>query len=753
MAFAVVGQPIVRDEGPAKVTGAARYTADVPLRGALWAKCLRSPLPHARIVRIDTSRAQRLPGVRAVLVGTDFPASLMGRRLKDQPIVARERVRFIGERVAAVAAVDLDTAEEALHLIDVEYEELPAVFDVWAAMAPDAPILHPDLLSYEGLYGKPTIPNVHSHIVVERGDLEQGFAESDLVFEHTFTTPSQHQGYLEPYSVLVGIDASGRPDVWMSNKGPFNLRAHLAAALDMPEDWVRCNPANIGGEFGGKGSPMDAPVAYQLARRTGRPVRIVMTYTEELIAGNPRHPATIRLKTGVKRDGTLVARDSLALWNSGAYGGHKPVPTVHILGGLEAAGSYRIPNLRMDSRCVYTNQIPGGFMRSPGQPQMAFAFESQMDIMAHELGLDPVEMRLRNVIREGDTSGRGHKYRNVQGERTIRAAVAAGGLDQPKPAPTTAGGLVGRGLALVDRGIGGGETGVVLRLRPNGSVEVRYGVPDQGVGMATMLRQVVAEALGLPIAQVTAVPADTDTVPYDAGAGASRHTYIAGRAGLNAAEELAGRLREAAAALLGAAPEAVQRQNGEFRAAGRAVPFAAAAERAAQAAGGHLEVKAEVNMPYPDQTCFTAQVAEVEVDPETGQVKLRKLVAVHDVGTVINPLTHQGQIDGGVVQGIGQALIEELIVEDGRVTTANLGEYKLPTIADIPPLETVLVDAGSGPGPFESKAIGEASLLPTPAAVANAVFDACGVRLFSLPVTAEKVWRALREQDEGGGSH
>ncbi len=744
MAFRVVGQPIVRDEGPAKVTGAARYSADVPLQGALWGKSLRSPLPHARIVRIDTSRAARLPGVRAVLTGADFPPALVGRRLKDQPIVARDRVRFIGERVAAVAAVDADTAEEALTLIDVEYEELPAVFDPLAAMEPDAPILHPDLLSYEGLHGRPTIPNVHSHLFVERGDLERGFAESDYVFEHTFTTASQHQGYIEPYSVLVAIDASGRPDVWMSNKGPFNLRAHLAAALDMPEEWVRINPANIGGEFGGKGSPMDAPVAYQLARRTGRPVRMVMTYTEELTAGNPRHPAVIRLKTGVKRDGRLWARDSLAVWNSGAYGGHKPVPTVHILGGLEAAGPYRIPNLRMDSRCVYTNQIPAGFMRSPGQPQMVFAVESQMDIIAHELGLDPVEIRLRNVIHDGDQSGRGHRYRNVIGERTLRAAVEAGEIGKPKPGP-----YIGRGLALADRGIGGGETGVIVRLYPDGRVDVRYGVPDQGVGMSVMLRQVVAEVLALPIEQVTATPGDTDSVPHDAGAGASRHTHIAGRAAYQAAEKVAARLAEAAAALLGTAPEAVSRVDGAYTDGGRTVPLRAVAERAATAAGGVLEVREEVNLGYPDQTCFNAQVAEVEVDPETGQVRLRRLVTVHDVGTVINPLTHQGQIDGGVVQGIGQALIEELLIEDGRVTTANLGEYKLPTIADIPPLTTVLIDAGSGPGPFESKAIGEMSLLPTPAAIANAVFDACGVRLFHIPVTSERVWRALRAQQSG----
>jgi CO/xanthine dehydrogenase Mo-binding subunit len=742
MAFRVVGQPILRDEGPAKVTGAARYTADTPLTGSLWARCLRSPLPHARIVRIETTRARAVPGVRAVLVGTDFPPSLMGRRLKDQPIVARDRVRFVGERVAAVAAVDLDTADEAIALIDVEYEELPAVLDPMAAMEADAPILHPELLKYEGLHGKPTIPNVHSHLMMEQGSLAQGFAESDLVLEHTFITPSQHQGYIEPYSVLVAIDANGRPDVWMSNKGPFNLRAHMEAALDLPEGWVRCNPANIGGEFGGKGSPMDAPVAYQLARRTGQPVRMVMTYTEELTAGNPRHPAVLWLKTGVKRDGRLWARDSLAVWNSGAYGGHKPVPTVHIVGGIEAAGAYVIPHLRMDSRCVYTNQVPAGFMRSPGQPQMAFAVESQMDIIAEELGLDPVEIRMRNVIHDGDKSGRGYSYRKVMGEETLRAAVEAGELGKPKPGPN-----IGRGVALVDRGIGGGETGVILQLHPDGRLDVRYGVPDQGVGMSTMLRQVVAEALALPIERILATPSNTDNVPFDAGAGASRHTHISGQAALMAANELITRLDATAAEILEASPEAVQREGETYRVDGRSTTYAAVAERAARAAGGMLEVRREVNMKNPDETCFTAQVAEVEVDPETGQVVLLNLVAVHDVGTVINPITHQGQIDGGVVQGIGEALIEELIIEDGRVTTANLGEYKLPTIADIPPLQTVLVDCGSGPGPFQSKAIGEMSLLPTPAAVANAIYDAVGVRLFELPLTAERVWRALREKD------
>jgi CO/xanthine dehydrogenase Mo-binding subunit len=743
-AYTAIGRSVARDDGPAKVTGAARYTADVPLAGALWARCLRSPLPHARIVRIDTTRAARVPGVRLVLTGADLPPALVGRRLRDQPILARDRVRFVGERVVAVAAVDLDAADDAIALIEVEYEELPAVFDPLAAMEPDAPILHPDLLTYEGLHGQPTIPNVHSHILIERGDLADGFAACDEVFEHTFTTPPQHQGYIEPYSVLVALDGSGRPQIWMSNKSPFLLRGQLAAALDMPEEWLRCTPAHIGGDFGGKGSPMDAPVAYHLARRAGQPVRMVMTYTEELTAGTPRHASVITLKTGVKRDGTLVARDSLAVYNGGAYGAHKPVPTVHIMGGLEAAGCYRIPHLRVDSRCVYTNQLPGGFMRSPGRPQMTFAVEGQMDLIAAALGLDPVEIRRRNVVRDGDLHGRGHRYRNVKGEATLDAAVQASDFGKPKPP------FVGRGLAFADRGIGAGETGVALRLSADGRVAVSYGMPDQGVGVATMLRQVVAETLGIRVERVSAAPADTDEAPYDSGIGSSRHTHIGGRAGLQAAQTLAARLTETAAGLLGVPTDAVGREGEQFTAGGQAVAFVAVAAEAARAAGGALTVRADVNLKPPDQTCFIAQVAEVEVDPDTGQVRLRRLVTAHDVGTIINPLLHQCQIEGGVVQGIGQGLTEELVVEEGRVTTPNLGEYKQPTAADIPPLTTLLVEGGGGPGPYDSKAIGEMTSFCTPAAIANAVADACGVRLFSLPVTAEKVWHGLRGREAQG---
>jgi CO/xanthine dehydrogenase Mo-binding subunit len=318
--------------------------------------------------------------------------------------------------------------------------------------------------------------------------------------------------------------------------------------------------------------------------------------------------------------------------------------------------------------------------------------------------------------------------------------VEAGDFGKPKPGP-----YVGRGLALVDRPIGAGPTGVVLRLRSDGRVDLQYGLPDQGVGMSTMLRQVVAETLALPVEQVSAGPADTDIAPYDIGAGASRHTYIAGGATLQAAQELATRLDEVAAVALETTPDTVRCEAGQYVADGRAVPFAAVAELAARAEGGVLEVRVDVKLPDPDQTCFIGEVAEVEVDPETGQVRLRRLVTAHDVGTVINPLNHQGQIEGGVVQGIGQALVEELVIEDGRVTTPNLGEYKLPTAADVPSLTTVLVEGGGGPGPYGSKAIGEAALIAPPAAIANAVYDACGVRIFSLPITAEKVWRALRE--------
>ncbi|MEE8517796.1 MAG: molybdopterin cofactor-binding domain-containing protein, partial [Dehalococcoidia bacterium] len=404
VSYRVIGTPTPRPDGLAKVTGAARYTSDTSLPGTLWARSLRSPFPHARIVRIDTSKAQALSGVRAVLTGADVKGVLFGRRMRDIPVLAQELVRFAGERVAAVAADDLETAKRAVELIEVEYEELPALVDPLEAMRPGSPLLHPDVNSYAGL---PTPLKTPSNVFVrdawERGDIEAGFAQADVTVETTFTTTGVQQLYLEPHCCLVKVDDDGRVQVWAPNKAPHRLKQNLADALGLPSEKIVVNHSTIGADFGGKGSPMDVPLCYFLARRTGRPVRALMDYTEELIAGNPRHPSVIQMKTGVKRDGTIVAHQAKIVFNSGAYGGFKPVPAANLPGAAHGAGPYSIPNTSIEALLVYTNSVPGGFFRGPGAIQTNFALESQMDIVARELGMDPLELRSKNLLKSGET--------------------------------------------------------------------------------------------------------------------------------------------------------------------------------------------------------------------------------------------------------------------------------------------------------------------------------------------------------------
>src|SRR5262245_30643577 len=433
MPYTTIGQPAARVEGQEKVTGVTCYTADVALPGILWGRALRSPLPHARIVRIETSRAQQVPGVHVVLIGADVRGIRYGRRLFDVPVLAEERVRFAGERVAAVAAEDRDAAEEALGLIDVEYEELPAVFDLMQAIEEDAPLLHPEVNSYLGL-PRP-LENLSNIVVLDtwsKGSIERGFAEADLIVENTFTVPRQHQAYLEPHSCVVWIDDHERVQVWASSKVPYQVKEQLAVALRLPKERIRLNPVAIGGDYGGKGSPMDIPLAYFLAVRTGRPVKMVMDYVEELTAGNPRHAAIVQLKTGVKRGGAIVAHQARVLFDSGAYGGFKPTPAVNLGGASKAGGPYRIPHVHIEGVQVYTNTIPGGFMRAPGEPQTLFAIESHIDCIARQLGMDPLDFRLKNLLEDGDETPIGTRYQDIRAQTTLEAAVDAAGFRTPK---------------------------------------------------------------------------------------------------------------------------------------------------------------------------------------------------------------------------------------------------------------------------------------------------------------------------------
>ena len=737
MSYQIIGQSIPRVDNTGKVTGDARYTADVLLSGTLWAKTLRSPYPHARIARVDTSRAEKAPGVRAILTGADVRGILYGRRYRDISVLAQDRVRFIGERVAAVAADTLEQAEEALELLEVDYEEFPAVFDPVTALQEGAPIIHPDVNSYPGLPKPLARPsNAFVNDIFTRGNIAEGFAQSDVVVENTFTVSRVHQAFLEPHCCLVWIDDQDRVQMWSPNKAPQGLKESMSAALNIPKEKIRVNPVAIGGDFGGKGAPIDEPICYLLALRTGRPVKMVMEYREEFVAGALRHAAVIRLKTGVKRDGTMVAHEMEAYLDSGAYGGFRPGAVV---GGIaHAGGCYRAEHARIAVSRVYTNNLPGGQMRAPGEPQGFFAAESHMDCVARKLGMDPYEFRLKNLIEEGETTLTGGHYRGIKAKDTLKAAVKTAGYKASKAAN------MGRGIAMGYRGPGAGSTSLSLSLNPDGTIVIRTCLFEQGTGTYTTLRQIVAEELSLKPDEIQIQILDTDSgVPFDSGIGGSRGTRVASGAAFQAARAAKQELLDLAEKLLGwpksetvlVGKELVHKKT---RKRERWDKLLSRAGRSVTGAAVHRD---EDHSPV---TAFAAQIAEVSVDTETGEVKLRRLTTAHDTGVIVNPIGHQGQVDGGVVQGIGYGLIEYLPVHEGHVGTAHFGEYKIPTVKDIPELKTVIVKGEAGVGPYKTKGIGENPISPVAAAIANAVEDAVGVRIKDLPITAEKVLNALR---------
>jgi CO/xanthine dehydrogenase Mo-binding subunit len=732
---AYVGAATPRVEGMLKVTGQARYAADFTLPGTVWGKCLPSRYSHARIVHIDTRRASQLPGVHAVITGADTrDGTLWGRGVKDAPPLAFERVRYYGERVAAVAADDEDIAEEALQLIEVEYEEWPAVFDPFEAMQPDAPILHPDFNSYFGFKIKHTAPsNIHHQSHLERGDVEQGFLQADLIVENTYVTQRQSQAMLEPQSILVYIDPTDdRVHVWHCNKVPYFVRGALAGSAGIPEERIIVHPTYIGGDFGNKGNSRLTPICYYLARASRRPVRMISDYVEEFMAGNPRHHVVVQLKTGVKRDGTLTAHTVNHVVNSGAYAAFKSYGT--IAGANEAAGPYRVPNSRIDSVYVYTNNLPGGFMRAPGEPEGVFAIESHMDEIARQLGMDPVAFRLKNLVVDGDETAFGERLESVRAHETLEAAVRASGYHDPRP-PN-----VGRGVAIGERATGAGEGTVEIQLLPDGRAVLGTPMFDQGTGTYTTIAQVAGHELGIPPEQFELQVWDTDELQSDSGLMGSRGTNVNTQASYEAAQGVKRDLIELAAELLGWPQNQTACSGGKLHSADGSITWQELLARV----GHRVKARAHINAKRSHVTSFVAQVAEVSVDPDTGEVKVLRFTTAHDAGVVVNPIGFQGQVNGGFQHGLGYALMEEVVVENGRVVTLSFGDYKMPSVRDMPPLQTVVLESDQGEGPYKIRGIGEAPCIPVAPAVANAVADACGVRIRDLPVTAEKVHQALR---------
>ena len=743
MAYRTVGKALPRIEGFGKVTGQTKYAADLTFDGLLWAKVLRSSVPHARIVNIDTSKAKSLPGVRAVLTGADVKDVFVGTRVKDQPVLAFDKVRMGGDAVAAVAADTEEIAEEAIALIDVQYEELPYVDDPVEALKPSAPLIHDDRGKYKNA---PKLPeglsphNLQSYVRWNAGDVEAGFAKSARVFEHTFRTPLSHHGYIEPCACTVMAHDDGRVEVWASNKGPWGLREQMAEDFGVPQDKIKVHIVHVGGDFGAKASLIDVPVAYYLSKATKRPVKLVFDYTDELLAGGHRHPSVIALKTGMAADGTLMAVKADIYFSGGAYGSQKANPQVTVLGGRRLASMYRCPAIDVQTFCAYTNQVPCTQTRTPGSPQVVFAFESQMEIIAKELGIEALELRRRNILHDGDANPMGEKWSDILMGEVLERVVQASGWKKGGAKKNR-----GWGMALYDRGTPEGKASSALTLEADGKVNILTGVPDVGPGYYTVSQQMVCEILGLPPAKVGVVYKDTDSLPFDPGTGGSKQTNTSGHAVHQSAREVRDKLLALAAREMGCQPSEIQQQGNKLTGPNKqSTTTEKMIALAVKENGGpvfHLTNFVPKDM--PKVTGFAAQVAEVEVDPATGGVKVLSLTTAHDTGTVLNHLTLTGQIEGGVMTGVGFALMEENPMIDGKIATLTLGESKLPSIADVPPLKTVLVESPTGPTPFGGKAIAENPNVPTAAAISNAIADACGVRLFELPLTAEKIYRAM----------
>jgi CO/xanthine dehydrogenase Mo-binding subunit len=740
--FYAVGKSAIRIDALSKVTGEAVYTADVMLPGMLYGMVKRSPYAHARIVRIDTQRAEALPGVKAVITAQDVPDILLGLKLRDLPMLAREEVRFVGEKVAAVAAVDEETAREALDLIDVEYEQLPSLTDVKEAMKDESVLVHEKLHDYGGLPKPVKNTNIFLHETYTKGDTAQGFAQADLVFEHTFTTPEVHQAYMETHAAMVDIAADGAITVWSSDKVPFRVRSLMAEIIGVPITRVRVIPSLVGGDFGGKGMIFDEPLCYYLARKAGRPVKIVMSRQEEFLAASPRHASIIRLKAGVKKSGEFVAWEANAIYDSGAYAGYKP--QVGLGGTKKLGGTYRIPHVRIDGYYVYTHTLPCGHCRAPGDPQASFAVESFMDMIASGLKIDPFQLRWQNALQEGDLSPTGEPWKGINLKEVMDAAVKASGWGKPKSNQH-----YGIGIACAERPTGTGESSAVVIVNGDGSVNIISGSSDPGTGARTVLCQIAAEVLKVPMEQITINLVDTDSAPYDQGAGGGRTTFVAGQSVYRAAHEVRKELVASAGKLLKCPPEQAQdlidvRDGFLFLKAdpGKKISYSQAVKGVKKS-----QIMAEETFACSEMedTCFTTHIAEVQVDPERGYVEVKRVTAAHDIGFAINPAAAEGQIEGGIVQGVGFALLEEMQRDGGKVANPTLADYKLCTSREAPEIVTLMIEGAPGAGPFHAKSIGELPTCPIAPAVANAVFDAIGVRITDLPITGEKIVKALKE--------
>ncbi len=764
MSEAVIGRSVPRLDGPAKVTGRALYTGDLHVPGMVHGVIVRSTVPHARLCAVHADEVERIPGVIAVLTGADLGGitPYYGHAVKDRPVIAIDRVRYIGEPVAAVAAIDERTAAEAAARIQVEYEELPSALDVDAALAPDAPLLHETPRAFgqyrdddpkgqafgPGQQAVASRPNVCYHERYAWGDVDRGLAGADAVFEDAFAFPMVYHYAMEPYTVIASADHDGIT-VWASAQHPFLVRAELAQVFHERLERVRVVVPYVGGGYGSKSYTKIEPLVVALSRKAGRPVRVACS-VEEAMLTNRRHSARICLRTGVRRDGTLLARDCVIHLDTGAYADNGPRVANKI--ATRILGGYRCPNVRVEVSAVYTNTTPAGSFRSIGGPQAVWATESQITMIASRLGLDPLEVRLRNLFRPGERVREKMRPLDTDLSQGLRRAAAAIGWGRAAEPGT------GRGLAVAPTDAGATPTAVALvRLHHDGTVTIYESSTELGQGARTVLAQIAAEELGLPLERIGVVASDTAVTPYDRSTGASRSTTLMGLAVQAACRDLRAQLLEIVARQEGIETSLLSVADGAVAGpSGRRHPYGELVRDFFEMPGGELIGRGYIRPAFEDGRLRQLPVfwevgwgaAEVAVDRETGVVTVRRYVGVSDVGRAINPALAEGQDEGAVVQGLGHTLWEAMRFDAGQLVNGSLIEYRVPVFSDLPEaFESVLIEDRNGPGPYGAKGIGEGAISPVAPAVAAAVAQATGVHVTELPLTPERVWRALRKRE------
>jgi len=752
----VVGRSVRRTDALEKVTGRARYLSDLEFPGMAHARLLRSPYPRARLLRVEVARARAHPGVHAVLTAADLTwcEPFYGPALRDRPLLATDVVRYEGDPVVAVAAVDEATAVEALDLVEVDYEELPAVMTLEEALAPGAPLVHAgeplaghfsDLSTLRARPGT----NVCHQFDYARGRGAGGFAEAALTLEDTYTFPRVQHYSMEPHGAIAAWDAEGGLTVWASTQNPFSVRAELAKMFGLPASRIRIAVPLLGGGFGGKTYAKLEPLAAALARVAGRPVRLQAS-VEDAFRTVRRCSSRVRVRLGFRRDGGLVAVQCDADFDVGAYA--DIAPRVIQKGTYTATGPYRVPNVVLHSNAVYTNTTPGGAFRGFGVPQIVWAVESMMDIAAERLGRDPVDLRRQNLLAHGEEFARGDTPVDGKLEESLSRVAEAIRWHQA-PAAGRAKGVA----VMMKASVAPSVSEAIVRLHADGSASVLVSTVEMGQGARTVMAQIAAEVLAIPLARVTVVPPDTSITPYDQTTSSSRSTTMVGRAVQDAAADVVGQLLKIAAAHLGVPAGALAVDDAAIVGGQRRLGYPELLDlhfgmRGGELIGRGVVAPGRTQAPLGGSTPFWEVAmggAEISLDEETGAIVVEAYASVADVGRCINPQQCEAQDEGAVMQGLGHTLLEEMVYEGGVLLNANLVGYRVPRAEDVPArFDSVFVENADGAGPFGAKGVGEGGLVPVSPAVGNALARLTGIRLRELPLTPERVWRALRARRE-----